>query len=219
MTFLFRQGSARRKKKLIHRTNTTDDKRLQTSLKKLGLTNIPGIEEVISFHLTRCVTLKLLFGPVLKYRQLITCCLDQYLSTINSSRHHLWPHVPGWLLPRSGVWQEHKVFKGDLKAALFVNSFLEQWFTCYGWYCRIEIENFSCIFTCSCSVDHIDVHVPRSRTTLTQRQPFRVTEPSLWNGGLSPSAHASLFTPNAQLIAKTNVSSSCQATRDKSTSE
>lgn len=40
------KGSARRKKKVIHRTNATDDKKLQTSLKKLGLTNIPGIEEV-----------------------------------------------------------------------------------------------------------------------------------------------------------------------------
>lgn len=40
------KGSARRKKKVIHRTNATDDKRLQSSLKKLGLTNIPGIEEV-----------------------------------------------------------------------------------------------------------------------------------------------------------------------------
>lgn len=40
------KGSARRKKKVIHRTNATDDKRLQASLKKLGLTNIPGIEEV-----------------------------------------------------------------------------------------------------------------------------------------------------------------------------
>lgn len=40
------KGSARRKKKVVHRTNATDDKRLQASLKKLGLTNIPGIEEV-----------------------------------------------------------------------------------------------------------------------------------------------------------------------------
>jgi len=40
------KGSARRKKKVIHRTNTTDDKKLQGSLKKLGLSTIPGIEEV-----------------------------------------------------------------------------------------------------------------------------------------------------------------------------
>lgn len=40
------KGTARRKKKVIHRSNTTDDKKLQSSLKKLGVNNIPGIEEV-----------------------------------------------------------------------------------------------------------------------------------------------------------------------------
>lgn len=40
------KGSARRKKKVVHRSNTTDDKKLQSSLKKLGANNIPGIEEV-----------------------------------------------------------------------------------------------------------------------------------------------------------------------------
>jgi len=40
------KGTARRKKKVIHRTATTDDKKLQSSLKKLSVNNIPGIEEV-----------------------------------------------------------------------------------------------------------------------------------------------------------------------------
>lgn len=40
------QGTARRKKKVVHRTATTDDKKLQSSLKKLTVNNIPGIEEV-----------------------------------------------------------------------------------------------------------------------------------------------------------------------------
>lgn len=40
------KGTARRKKKVVHRTATTDDKKLQTSLKKLSVNNIPGIEEV-----------------------------------------------------------------------------------------------------------------------------------------------------------------------------
>lgn len=40
------QGTARRKKKVVHRTATTDDKKLQSSLKKLSVSNIPGIEEV-----------------------------------------------------------------------------------------------------------------------------------------------------------------------------
>lgn len=44
--FLSLQGSARRKKKVVHRTATADDKKLQFSLKKLGVNNISGIEEV-----------------------------------------------------------------------------------------------------------------------------------------------------------------------------
>nr|CAB3226462.1 BTF3 basic transcription factor 3 [Phallusia mammillata]CAB3226465.1 BTF3 basic transcription factor 3 [Phallusia mammillata] len=40
------KGSARRKRKVIHRTATTDDKKLQSQLKKLAVNNIPGIEEV-----------------------------------------------------------------------------------------------------------------------------------------------------------------------------
>merc|ERR1712045_942883 len=40
------KGTARRKKKVTHRTAATDDKKLQSSLKKLSVNNIPGIEEV-----------------------------------------------------------------------------------------------------------------------------------------------------------------------------
>merc|ERR1739848_601459 len=40
------KGTARRKKKVVHRTATTDDKKLQSSLKKPAVNNIPGIEEV-----------------------------------------------------------------------------------------------------------------------------------------------------------------------------
>jgi len=40
------KGTARRKKKVVHRTATTDDKKLQNSLKKLAVNPIPGIEEV-----------------------------------------------------------------------------------------------------------------------------------------------------------------------------
>uniref|UniRef100_A0A8D2KHQ4 Transcription factor BTF3 n=1 Tax=Urocitellus parryii TaxID=9999 RepID=A0A8D2KHQ4_UROPR len=44
-------GTARRKKKVVHRTATADDKKFQFSLKKLGLgvNNISGIEEVNMF--------------------------------------------------------------------------------------------------------------------------------------------------------------------------
>merc|ERR1711881_109641 len=40
------KGTARRKRKVVHRAATTDDKKLQYSLKKLAVNNIPGIEEV-----------------------------------------------------------------------------------------------------------------------------------------------------------------------------
>eukprot|EP01024_Parvocaulis_polyphysoides_P026130 TRINITY_DN2383_c1_g2_i1.p2 TRINITY_DN2383_c1_g2~~TRINITY_DN2383_c1_g2_i1.p2 ORF type:complete len:173 (-),score=43.44 TRINITY_DN2383_c1_g2_i1:176-634(-) len=40
------KGTMRRKKKAVHKTNMNDDKRLQATLKRLGVSNIPGIEEV-----------------------------------------------------------------------------------------------------------------------------------------------------------------------------
>ena len=40
------KGTPRRKKKVVHTTAATDDKKLQGSLKKLGVNTIPGIEEV-----------------------------------------------------------------------------------------------------------------------------------------------------------------------------
>jgi len=39
------KGSVRRKKKVVHKTATTDDKKLQSSLKKMNVNTIPGIEE------------------------------------------------------------------------------------------------------------------------------------------------------------------------------
>jgi len=44
------KGSVRRKKKAVHKTTTTDDKRLQSTLKRLGVNVIPGIEEVNIFQ-------------------------------------------------------------------------------------------------------------------------------------------------------------------------
>lgn len=40
------KGTARRKKKVVHKTASADDKKLQSSLKKLAVNNIAGIEEV-----------------------------------------------------------------------------------------------------------------------------------------------------------------------------
>merc|ERR1719364_417126 len=43
------KGTVRRKKKGVHRMNSTDDKRLQNTLKRLGINSIPAIEEVNLF--------------------------------------------------------------------------------------------------------------------------------------------------------------------------
>merc|ERR1712129_149149 len=43
-------GTARRKKLSKHTSHATDDKQLQAQLKKLGVNNIPGIEEVNMFR-------------------------------------------------------------------------------------------------------------------------------------------------------------------------
>ncbi|XP_064432711.1 transcription factor BTF3-like [Mirounga angustirostris] len=43
------KGTACRKKKVVHRTATADDKKLQFSLKKLGVNDICGTEEVNRF--------------------------------------------------------------------------------------------------------------------------------------------------------------------------
>uniref|UniRef100_A0A6U0WIK2 Nascent polypeptide-associated complex subunit beta n=1 Tax=Polytomella parva TaxID=51329 RepID=A0A6U0WIK2_9CHLO len=43
------KGSIRRKKKATHKVSSTDDKKLQSTLKRLGCNPIPGIEEVNIF--------------------------------------------------------------------------------------------------------------------------------------------------------------------------
>ncbi|KAG1331647.1 basic transcription factor 3 [Cocos nucifera] len=43
------KGSMRRKKKAVHKTTTTNDKRLQSTLKRIGVNAIPAIEEVNIF--------------------------------------------------------------------------------------------------------------------------------------------------------------------------
>jgi hypothetical protein len=43
---LLLKGVPRRKKKIVHKTATTDEKKLQSSLKKLTVNNIQGIDEV-----------------------------------------------------------------------------------------------------------------------------------------------------------------------------
>jgi len=44
------KGSVRRKKKVVHKASAADDKKLKSTLQKLGARDIPGIEEVNLFH-------------------------------------------------------------------------------------------------------------------------------------------------------------------------
>lgn len=43
------KGTPRRKKKIVHKASNSDDKKLQSQLKKLQINPIPGIEEVNMF--------------------------------------------------------------------------------------------------------------------------------------------------------------------------
>merc|ERR1712050_670440 len=43
------KGSARRTKKVAHQSHGADEKQMQSQLKRLGVNNIPGIEEVNMF--------------------------------------------------------------------------------------------------------------------------------------------------------------------------
>ncbi len=42
-------GGMRRKKKAVHKTASSDDKKITATLKKLNVSTIPGIEEVNMF--------------------------------------------------------------------------------------------------------------------------------------------------------------------------
>jgi nascent polypeptide-associated complex subunit beta len=44
------KGTPRRKKKAVHKASGTDDKRLQSTLRRIGVNSIPAIEEVNIFQ-------------------------------------------------------------------------------------------------------------------------------------------------------------------------
>lgn len=76
------KGSVRRKKKAIHKTTTTDDKRLQNTLKRLGVNNIPAIEEVNLFkdngtviHFTNPKGARFHITPGLGPSSALRCCV------------------------------------------------------------------------------------------------------------------------------------------------
>ena len=54
----FLQGSVRRKKKIVIKEHTNDDRKIQTTLKKIGLSEIPYIDEVRKYIMS-LVLLKL----------------------------------------------------------------------------------------------------------------------------------------------------------------
>merc|ERR1712098_170369 len=43
------KGSIRRKKQVVHKAGGQDDKRIQSSFKRMGMNSVPGIEEVNMF--------------------------------------------------------------------------------------------------------------------------------------------------------------------------
>ena len=74
------KGTARRKK-VVHRTATADDKKIQFSLKKLGVNNISGTEEVNM--LTNQGTVITL--TTLKFRHLWQQTLSPFRATLRQS--------------------------------------------------------------------------------------------------------------------------------------
>merc|ERR1712000_173993 len=50
------KGSVRRKKKTVHKKANASDQKLNLTLKKLGMNQMPGIEEVNLFHQDGTVT-------------------------------------------------------------------------------------------------------------------------------------------------------------------
>merc|ERR1711982_277049 len=50
------KGSVRRKKKTVHKKANASDQKLNLTLKKLGINQMPGIEEVNLFHQDGTVT-------------------------------------------------------------------------------------------------------------------------------------------------------------------
>ena len=68
------KGTARRKKKIVHKASNTDDKKLQSQLKKLQINPIPGIEEVNMFkedgsvlHFNNPKVFKCIFSSFFKF--------------------------------------------------------------------------------------------------------------------------------------------------------
>ena len=92
---LCHQGTPRRKKKIVHRTATAEDKKLQSSLKKLVVNNIAGIEEVrLLFINKQCH----LFLHQDKSGSCKCSCVNNLFSKLNSTltvfiKYHIYIYI------------------------------------------------------------------------------------------------------------------------------
>ena len=107
------KGTARRKKKVVHRTATTDDKKLQSSLKKLSVRSqklFLILSKKISWNgnvtLLNCLWPKHFHEKKFKiviltnfasywWVILSTDDKDHFLSSVDQSP---WYHMPGWII-------------------------------------------------------------------------------------------------------------------------
>ena len=81
-----------KEKKVAHKTTSTDDKRLQSVLKRLGVTTVPGIEEVNIFSndtVTHFTSPKGIIPPFHSTTEKLKLCS----SSCNTSKHlrNQWP--------------------------------------------------------------------------------------------------------------------------------
>ncbi|KAJ6867779.1 nascent polypeptide-associated complex subunit beta [Populus alba x Populus x berolinensis] len=70
------KGTMRRKKKAVHKPSTTDDKKLQSTLKRIGVNTIPAIEEVNIFKDDLVIPVLL----ILKFKPLFLLTLGLFLA-------------------------------------------------------------------------------------------------------------------------------------------
>merc|ERR1739848_770180 len=88
------KGTVRRKKKAVHKTAGTDDKRLQNTLRRLGVNTIPGIEEVNIFQDDKVIHFT---NPKVQ----ASIAANTYIISGNSSNKKLQDLLPG-IIPQLG---------------------------------------------------------------------------------------------------------------------
>merc|ERR1712060_447592 len=88
------KGTVRRKKKAVHKTAGTDDKRLQNTLRRLGVNTIPGIEEVNIFQDDNVIHFT---NPKVQ----ASIAANTYVISGNSSHKKLQDLLPG-IIPQLG---------------------------------------------------------------------------------------------------------------------